>query len=160
MNTLCTLYSHRVISFLPKLDIMSLNSQKISTTCTSHLKQIITEEKGNSIVISGKIIDSERKPFHLKCENGVCPLCATGLNVKHTDVLILSQFVRSDGCMLPRRVTGLCTKQQRRVSSLVTMAHKAGLMPNLNPDKSKKDPQQRFEWKKFNKYFDETTIKT
>lgn len=40
--------------------------------------------------------------------------------------MILSQFVRSDGCMLPRRVTGLCKIQQKRVSTMVTMAHKAG----------------------------------
>lgn len=62
----------------------------------------------------------------MKCENNACPLCATGLDVKHTDILILCQFVRSDGCMLPRRITGLCKKQQRRVSTLVTMAQKAG----------------------------------
>lgn len=55
-----------------------------------------------------------------------CPLCALGLDVKHTDVLILSQFMRSDGCMLPKRITGLCSKQQKKMSSLVTMAQKAG----------------------------------
>jgi small subunit ribosomal protein S18 len=42
------------------------------------------------------------------------------------DVLILSQFVRSDGCMLPRRITGLCRLQQKRVSNMVSMAQKAG----------------------------------
>lgn len=45
------------------------------------------------------------------------------------------------------------------MSSLVTMAQKAGLMPNLTPAASKKDPKKRRQWKKFNKYFDETTIK-
>lgn len=55
-----------------------------------------------------------------------CAICASGLDVKHTDVLILSQFVRSDGCMLPRRITGLCKKQQKRISSMVSMAQKAG----------------------------------
>lgn len=123
------------------------------------MKQIITKEEGNNIVIQGQIVDSERKPFLVECETNACPICSARLNVKHTDVLILSQFVRSDGCMLPRRVTGLCNKQQRRVSSLVTMAQKAGLMPNLNPSNSKKDPLKRYQWKKFNKYFDETTIK-
>lgn len=32
-------------------------------------------------------------------------------------------------------------------------------MPNLNPASSKKDPKTRFGWKKYNKYFDESTIK-
>lgn len=42
------------------------------------------------------------------------------------DVLILSQFVRSDGCMLPRRITGLCNIQQKRITTMVAMAQKAG----------------------------------
>ena len=88
-----------------------------------------------------------------------CPVCTLGLDIKHTDVLILSQYVRSDGCMLPRRITGLCKKQQKRIGTLVRMAHKSGLMPNLGPRNSQKDPKKRFAWKKFNKYFDENTIR-
>ena len=42
------------------------------------------------------------------------------------DVLILSQFLRSDGCMLPRAITGLCKRQQKIVVDLVAMAQKAG----------------------------------
>lgn len=55
-----------------------------------------------------------------------CPACTLGLDIKHTDVLILSQYVRSDGCMLPRRVTGLCKRQQKKIGTMVTMAQKAG----------------------------------
>ena len=88
-----------------------------------------------------------------------CPECSLGLQIKHTDVLILSQYVRSDGCMLPRRITGLCKRQQKRIGTMVTMAQKAGLMPNIAPANSKKDPTKRFEWKKYNKYFDENTMK-
>lgn len=55
-----------------------------------------------------------------------CYMCALGLDVKHTDVLILSQFVRSDGCMLPRRITGLCRRQQKKIGKMVSMAQKAG----------------------------------
>uniref|UniRef100_A0A1B0C355 Uncharacterized protein n=1 Tax=Glossina palpalis gambiensis TaxID=67801 RepID=A0A1B0C355_9MUSC len=33
-----------------------------------------------------------------------------------------------DGCMLPKRITGLCNRQQKRIGSLVTMAQKAGLV--------------------------------
>lgn len=87
-----------------------------------------------------------------------CPECSLGLNIKHTDVLILKQYVRTDGCMLPRRVTGLCKRQQKRIGTMVTMAQKAGLMPNLVPANSKRDPTRRFEWKKYNKYYDEKTM--
>ena len=74
-------------------------------------------------------------------------------------MLILSQFVRSDGCMLPRRITGLSKQQQKRVGTMVTMAQKAGLMSSLTPAYSKKNPRLRYRWKKWNTYWDESTIK-
>lgn len=94
----------------------------------------------------------KKEHLQLKLECDACSLCATGLDVKHTvsslygeivcvllsvlilsysyvsqDVLILSQFLRTDGCMLPRRITGLCDVQQKRITVLVAMAQKAGL---------------------------------
>ncbi|KAK7078062.1 Mitochondrial ribosomal protein S18A, partial [Halocaridina rubra] len=60
------------------------------------------------------------------CEDSqACPLCTLNLDIKHTDVLILSQFLRKDGCLLPRRITGLCNKQQLRLKYLVAMSQKA-----------------------------------
>lgn len=43
------------------------------------------------------------------------------------DVLLLSQFIRSDGGMLPRRITGLCPEEHRKITICVQMAHRAGL---------------------------------
>ena len=43
------------------------------------------------------------------------------------DVLILKQFLRRDGTLLPRRVTGVCASQQLKLSRLVHLAHEAGL---------------------------------
>lgn len=84
-------------------------------------------KKENDLIITGEIVPSGREPYLFVTKHEkACPVCASELNIKHTDVLILSQFVRSDGCMLPRRVTGLCRSQQKRISTLVTMAHKAG----------------------------------
>ncbi|KRT80938.1 hypothetical protein AMK59_5245, partial [Oryctes borbonicus] len=87
------------------------------------LKQIMEVKEGNNIVVSGSYEESPRKPFLIKssCEDS-CILCQLDLHIKHTDVLILSQFVRNDGCMLPRRITKLCLKQQKMMSTLVTMA--------------------------------------
>merc|ERR1712212_1160450 len=112
------------------------------------------------VTVEGKYVDSPRNPYLIKIqdESTTCPLTALNLDLKHTDVLILSQFLRNDGCMLPRRVTGLSTYWQRRVTLLVAMAQKAGLMPNLIPNNSKKDPRKRFGSKKYNRYFDETTL--
>ncbi|EFA07649.2 large ribosomal subunit protein mL66 [Tribolium castaneum] len=140
--------------------VLRLQNRALSLCPKLQIKQIEEVQTGNNITISAQILPSGREPFLLQnAHSSCCPVCASGLDIKHTDVLILSQFVRSDGCMLPRRVTGLCKKQQKRMSSLVTMAHKAGLMPNLKPSNSRKDPKKRPLWKKFNKYFDESTIK-
>lgn len=89
------------------------------------------EQKQDSLHISGAYVDSERKPYLIAelataSEKKFCPKCTLGLDIKHTDVLILSQYVRSDGCMLPRRITNLCKVQQKRIGTLVTMAQKAG----------------------------------
>lgn len=42
------------------------------------------------------------------------------------DVLLLSQFIRSDGGMLPRRITGLCAQEHNKIAICVQMAHRAG----------------------------------
>jgi small subunit ribosomal protein S18 len=56
--------------------------------------------------------------------------------------------------MLPRRVTGLCKRQQRRIGTMVTMAQKAGLMTRTTPSFADKYAKKRF-----NKYYFEETIK-
>uniref|UniRef100_A0A023EHM2 Large ribosomal subunit protein mL66 n=1 Tax=Aedes albopictus TaxID=7160 RepID=A0A023EHM2_AEDAL len=143
------------------------NLRTFSVTPVSHLKEIKEATQKDALVISAEYVASPRanqllqQVAETKCGSGqqFCPQCSLGLDIKHTDVLILSQYLRSDGCILPRRITGLCKRQQRRISSLVIMAQKAGLMPNIGPSWSKKDPKKRYQWKKYNKYFDENTIK-
>ncbi|XP_017845541.1 28S ribosomal protein S18a, mitochondrial [Drosophila busckii] len=136
-------------------------SRGISTTAPLLLKEIQEKREDNAVVYEGVNVVSPRAETMLQsaCDKRFCPECSLGLDIKHTDVLILSQYVRSDGCMLPRRITGLCHRQQKKIGTLVTMCQKAGLMPNLNPAWSKKDPKKRFGWRKFNKYFLESTIK-
>lgn len=88
------------------------------------------KQNADTLVVSGEYVESARRPFLLqeatKAEKKFCPKCTLGLDIKHTDVLILSQYVRSDGCMLPQRITGLCRVQQKKIGTLVTMAQKAG----------------------------------
>lgn len=138
-----------------------ISKRNFSLSSHNNAKKIIIEETDNQTTIRGEFVESPFESRLVKAESEyehACPICALNLNVKHTDVLILSQFLREDGCMLPRRTTGLCGKQQRRVTKLVAMAQKAGLMPNLAPHWSKKDPQKRFGSKKYNRYFDEATL--
>lgn len=114
----------------------------------------------------GKIVESGRESLLVpqisecaKTGTRFCPECTLGLDIKHSDVLILSQYLRPDGCMLPRRVTGLCRRQQKRIGTMVRMAHKAGLLPNFKPTDCKRQPEQRPKHRKFNIYYLEETIK-
>ncbi|CAL4113614.1 unnamed protein product [Meganyctiphanes norvegica] len=132
----------------------------ISTSIPNFLKEIIVNESEKLTTVEGNYVTSARSQYliNIQDENTTCPLTALNLDIKHTDVLILSQFLRDDGCMLPRRVTGLSLYWQRRVAYLVAMAQKSGLMPNLTPSNSKKDPRKRFGSRKYNRYFDEKTL--
>ncbi|XP_028030087.1 28S ribosomal protein S18a, mitochondrial [Bombyx mandarina] len=163
---------------LAKKSILSTTTRVISTTNQLNIKEIRERTEGTNLVIEGVTLPSPRTELLVRppnvtpplpnidlsltklpsSEKPPCYMCALGLDVKHTDVLILSQFVRSDGCMLPKRITGLCKRQQKKIGKMVSMAQKAGLMINLTPSNSKKDPTKRKEYKKFNTYFDETTI--
>lgn len=149
--------------------ISEWNLLKITTvfaTNTRNLKQVTQSETADgTLVIAGIYVPSDRASnlVTVKLDHegpcSACYMCKLNLDVKHTDVLILSQFLRTDGCMLPRRITGLCKRQQKRIGTMVTMAQKAGLMSNINPSWSHKDPRKRFRYKKWNSYWDETTIK-
>lgn len=46
-------------------------------------------------------------------------------------MLIISQFLRADGCVLPRRVTGLCYKAQKRLQRLAHQAQRAGYLIHI-----------------------------
>jgi len=132
-----------------------------STPC--YLKEIQVRTAGNVTTVEGIVVESDRKNILLEVEEGkeYCPLCPHRLNatVQYTDVLIISQFLRSDGRMLPRTVTGLCYKAQFRLQRLVHQAQRAGLMPELRPEHKSGLPRDRvhsnYKWRKYNTYFDE-----
>ncbi|XP_046637397.1 28S ribosomal protein S18a, mitochondrial-like [Daphnia pulicaria] len=143
-----------------------MKTSNIFAVSTRNIKQVTQNETPDgTVVIAGSYLPSSRvtQLVTVKLDSeghcNSCYMCKLNLDVKHTDVLILSQFVRTDGCMLPRRVTNLCKRQQKRIGTMVTMAQKAGLMSNINPSWSHKDPRKRFQHKKWNSYWDETTIK-
>ncbi|KAI1240673.1 hypothetical protein IHE44_0009109 [Lamprotornis superbus] len=84
--------------------------------------------------MEGRIIEDAEAPPPPN-PSGQCPICRWNLKHKYdyVDVLLLSQFIRSDGGMLPRRVTGLCLEEHKKVAVCVQMAHRAGLLPNHRP---------------------------
>lgn len=91
---------------------------------------VLVEQKGKVLQISAEIRPSPRQSNLMKevqtTEKKFCPKCTLGLDIKHTDVLILKQYLREDGTMMPRRVTGLCNIQQKNIGTMVLMARRAG----------------------------------
>ncbi|KAJ8274728.1 hypothetical protein COCON_G00093530 [Conger conger] len=98
------------------------------------LRQVVEKREGDTTVMEGTILATAERPQPPNPE-GDCPICQWNLNHKYnyTDVLLLRQFIRSDGGMLPRRVTGLCAVEHKKVSICVQMAHRAGLLPDHKP---------------------------
>ncbi|XP_076751566.1 mitochondrial ribosomal protein S18A [Xylocopa sonorina] len=150
---------HRVVQCL-RQNVLSLGQNRnISVSAATRLKEIIEKKEGNTLYIEGVIKPDKNEERLLKPKNGVCPICSAGLDIKHTDVLILNQFVTSTGNILPRRVTGLCKVQQKRISSLILMAQAAGLMQKKYIKDGVLHSLRPITWKKFNTYYDEKTIK-
>lgn len=88
------------------------------------------QQNGKVLEISADVKPSPRTDQlmkEVKSPERFCPKCTLGLDIKHTDVLILKQYLREDGTMLPRRITKLCGTQQRYMGTLVLMARRAGL---------------------------------
>lgn len=61
------------------------------------------------------------------------PLKTTDL-IDYKDIELLSKFLTEQGKILPRRVTGLTTKQQTRLTKAVKRARILALLPFVNRD--------------------------
>jgi small subunit ribosomal protein S18 len=60
----------------------------------------------------------------------VCKFCVEKIeNINYKDVRLLAQFVAESGKIVPRRLTGVCTPHQRRLSSAIKMARNIALLP-------------------------------
>tara|TARA_B100000475_G_C14952704_1_gene296439 strand:+ start:382 stop:597 length:216 start_codon:yes stop_codon:yes gene_type:complete len=49
--------------------------------------------------------------------------------INYKDVKALSKFISDQGKIIPRRVTGLTSKEQKRVAKLIKRARIAALLP-------------------------------
>jgi len=60
----------------------------------------------------------------------VCKFCVEKIDsVNYKDVRTLSQFVAESGKIVPRRLTGVCTPHQRRLSEAIKQARNIALLP-------------------------------
>ncbi|KAJ1529632.1 hypothetical protein ONE63_006396 [Megalurothrips usitatus] len=122
------------------------------------LKEIRERQDGDTLIIEAVHVKSPREGHVVKSDNqhGACSLCALGLDVKHTDILIIKQFMDSEAKLYPRKITGLCRWQQRKMRYVIEMAIRAGLVNPLVA--SQPIPAYQRGWRKFNTYFDESEI--
>ncbi len=68
-----------------------------------------------------------RKYFRRK---KVCKFCVEKIdNINYKDVRLLGQFVAESGKIVPRRLTGVCTPHQRRLSEAIKQARNIALLP-------------------------------
>jgi len=68
-----------------------------------------------------------RKYFRRK---KVCKFCVEKIDViNYKDVRLLAQFVAESGKIVPRRLSGVCTPHQRRLSSAIKQARNIALLP-------------------------------
>jgi small subunit ribosomal protein S18 len=60
----------------------------------------------------------------------VCKFCVEKIDdINYKDVRLLGQFVAERGKIVPRRLTGVCTPHQRRLTSAIKRARNIALLP-------------------------------
>ncbi len=60
----------------------------------------------------------------------VCKFCTDKLDtIPYRDVKLLQQFVAERGKIVPRRLTGVCTTHQRRLTRAIKQARNIALLP-------------------------------
>jgi len=60
----------------------------------------------------------------------VCKFCVEKIeSINYKDVRLLAGFVAESGKIVPRRLTGVCTPHQRRLSSAIKQARNIALLP-------------------------------
>jgi len=60
----------------------------------------------------------------------VCKFCVEKIeNINYKDYRLLGQFIAESGKIVPRRLTGVCTPHQRRLSAAIKQARNIALLP-------------------------------
>ena len=108
------------MSGLLKVSRMSVQAARTFNTSLAAFKEIKHTNTDNKIVVEGIIDSRQSQPTEQKSVPG--PKCGVGSpschpfckspivkEVKHTDVLILNQFVDSKGEMYSQEELGICT---------------------------------------------------
>jgi small subunit ribosomal protein S18 len=97
----------------------------------------MAETKGRPISASqrptgtDKAIGSKKQYFRRK---KVCRFCVEKIDdINYKDVRLLSSFISERGKIVPRRLSGVCTPHQRRLSEAIKQARNIALLPFASP---------------------------
>ncbi|HVO80878.1 MAG TPA: 30S ribosomal protein S18 [Terriglobales bacterium] len=86
-----------------------------------------TDRRGARPGAPGAGREGGRKYFRRK---KVCKFCVEKIEaINYKDVRLLAQFVAESGKIVPRRLTGVCTPHQRRLSTAIKQARNIALLP-------------------------------
>lgn len=71
-----------------------------------------------------------KKPFKRMSKKKVCQFCVEKAeHIDYKDVAKLRKYVTEKGKMLPRRMTGVCSKHQRMLAEAIKRARIVALLP-------------------------------
>jgi len=74
--------------------------------------------------------DSQKKKIYLKKK--VCRFCNDkNLKIDYKDINTLKKFITEGGKILPKRITGNCSKHQRKIAEQIKIARAIALLPYL-----------------------------
>lgn len=81
---------------------------------------------------SDKAIATGRKQYFRRKK--MCRFCVEKIDdINYKDVRMLSAFVSERGKITPRRISGVCTPHQRRLSDAIKKARNIALLPFASP---------------------------
>lgn len=93
-------------------------------------RRIVSNVKENETTIEAVVKEEVISNIAEKSvEKDKCPLRSRGIQITYEDVLILNQFISSEGDMVPQHITGLCDREHIKVKNAIKMAQRANLLP-------------------------------
>ena len=78
-------------------------------------------------------MDKEQKAFRPKRKKKVCAFCAEKVeHIDYKDAAKLRKFVSERSKILPRRITGTCSKHQRELTTAIKRARQIAILPYIS----------------------------
>ena len=79
-----------------------------------------------------KAIVTQKKQYFRRKK--VCRFCVEKIDdINYKDVKMLTAFISERGKIMPRRISGVCTPHQRRLSEAIKQARNIALLPFASP---------------------------